>query len=109
MYSQKLLYALKIMSPYMIFAFTLLNIIMASLYQIIINILSLNLYRTSDMNQRPWIKLEVIVEELLNLQNKKIMMLMGEQMFSLRVEMHILDYPGIGKVFKISGSGAYKG
>ena len=55
--------------------------------------------------------LEVIVEELLNLQNKKIYDAHEEQMFSLRVEiiLHILDYPGIGKVFKMSGSGAYKG
>ena len=61
------------------------------------------------MNQRPWIKLEVIVEELLNLQNKKNYDAHEEQMFSLSVEMHILDYPGIEKVFKMSGSGAYKG
>ena len=44
----------------------------------------------------------MIVEELLNLQNKKIYDAHEEQMFSLRVEiiLHILDYPGIGKVFK---------
>ena len=55
--------------------------------------------------------LEVIVDELLDLQNKQIYDAYQEKVFSLKIEiiLHILDYPGIGKVFKLSGSGAYKG
>ena len=55
--------------------------------------------------------LQVIVDELLQLNGQKIYDAYQENTFDLRIEimLNVLDYPGIGKVFKVSGSGAFKG
>lgn len=55
--------------------------------------------------------LKVIVDEILHLQGKEIYDAYQEKMFTLKIDitLNILDYVGIGKVFKMSGSGAYKG
>ena len=55
--------------------------------------------------------LEVVADELQELNKLKICDAYQNAMFSLKIEilLNIMDYAGIGKVFKVSGSGAYKG
>jgi len=55
--------------------------------------------------------LEVVADELQELNKLKIYDAYQNARFSLKIEilLNIMDYPGIGKVFKVSGSGAYKG
>ena len=55
--------------------------------------------------------LEILVDELISLSNTTIYDAYQQATFELKVEilLHILDYPGIGKVFNIYGAGAYKG
>ena len=55
--------------------------------------------------------LEVVVDELLELSGTQQYDAYQESTFTLRVEilLHTLDYPIIGKVMKLSGSGAYNG
>lgn len=55
--------------------------------------------------------LEVVVDELLVLSNKVLFDNYQRAPFHLKVEvfLHILDYPGINKIFGVSGSGAYQG
>lgn len=55
--------------------------------------------------------LEVLVDELLELSGTQQYDAYQESTFTLRVEIliHTLDYPGIGKVMKLSGSGSYNG
>ena len=55
--------------------------------------------------------LDVAVDELLKLSNTDLCDAYKAEPFKLKVEilLYVLDYPGIGKVFRMSGSGAYKG
>ena len=55
--------------------------------------------------------LDVAVDELLKLSNLDLYDAYKAEPFKLKVEilLYVLDYPGIGKVFRMSGSGAYKG
>lgn len=55
--------------------------------------------------------LDVAVDELLKLSNLNFYDAYKVEPFKLKVEilLYVLDYPGIGKVFRMSGSGAYKG
>lgn len=55
--------------------------------------------------------LDVVVDELLELSGTQQYDAYQGSVFTLRIEimLHTLDYPGIGKVLKMSGSGAYKG
>ncbi len=55
--------------------------------------------------------LGILVDELLKLSNAKIFDAYQGAPFSCRVAvlLHVLDYPGIGKVFGVTGSGAYQG
>ena len=55
--------------------------------------------------------LEVLVDELISLSNAKLYDAYQQSTFQLKVEIliHILDYPGIAKMFNINGAGAYKG
>ena len=55
--------------------------------------------------------LDVLVDELLELSGTQQYDAYQDSTFTLRIEVlvHTLDYPGIGKVMKLSGSGAYNG
>ena len=55
--------------------------------------------------------LEVVVDEITELSGKNVYDAYQECNFNLQIEimLYILDYPGLGKVLKVSGSGAYKG
>ena len=55
--------------------------------------------------------LQVVADELSQLNRQQIYDAYQDSMLELRIEitLFVLDYPGIGKVFKVSGSGAYKG
>ncbi len=55
--------------------------------------------------------LEVVVDEMLMLSSSKLFDAYQKADFNLKVELFlsILDYPGISKVFGVSGSGAYQG
>ena len=55
--------------------------------------------------------LDVVVDELLELNGTQQCDAYQDSKFTLRIEIliHTLDYPGIGKVLKLSGSGAYNG
>lgn len=55
--------------------------------------------------------LEILVDELLGLSNKTMFDAYRNAPFQLKVQlfMFVLDYPGIGKVFHVMGSGAYEG
>lgn len=55
--------------------------------------------------------LEVVVDEIIEPSGKKIYDAYQDCMFDLHIQilLYILDYPGLGKVLKLSGSGAYKG
>lgn len=61
-------------------------------------------------NQTPW-NLEIVVDELLSLSNRKMLDAYQSAPFELKLElfMFVLDYAGIGKVFNVMGSGAYQG
>lgn len=53
--------------------------------------------------------LEILVDELISLSDAMIYDAYQQATFQLKVEilLHILDYPGIAKVFNIHGAGAY--
>ena len=55
--------------------------------------------------------LDVLVDELLQLSGKQIYDAYKKAPFAFKCEVisYILDYPGIGKVFNVLGSGAYRG
>jgi len=55
--------------------------------------------------------LGILVDELLELSNTKMYDAYQEAPFTCKVAvlLHVLDYPGIGKVFGVTGSGAYQG
>lgn len=55
--------------------------------------------------------LEVVVDELLHLSGSSIFDAYKGAPFQVKVDLmlYILDYPGVCKVFNVSGSGAYKG
>ena len=55
--------------------------------------------------------IDIIVEELLKLSGTQMYDAYQGTKFNLKAEilMYVLDYPALGKLFKISGSGAYKG
>ena len=55
--------------------------------------------------------LEVLLDELITLSNATLYDAYQQATFQLKVEilLHILDYPGIAKVFNIADTGAYKG
>ena len=77
------------------------------------NILILGIIPTNEKHEPKTLDpyLKVIVDEILHLQGKEIYDAYQEKMLSLKIDitLNILDYVGIGKVFKVSGSGAYKG
>lgn len=52
----------------------------------------------------------MLVDELLQLSGKQIFDAYKQAPFEFKVEVlsYILDYPGVGKVFNVLGSGAYK-
>lgn len=54
--------------------------------------------------------LGVVVDKLMELSGKKIYDAYQDCMFDFQIEtmLHILDYSGVGKVLKMSGSGAIK-
>ena len=53
----------------------------------------------------------ILADELLNLSGKTVYDAYKCEYFQLKanVSMYVLDYPGMGKLFNVSGSGAYKG
>jgi len=53
----------------------------------------------------------ILTDKLLDLSGKTVYDAYKQEYFQLKanVLMHVLDYPGIGKLFNVSGSGAYKG
>ena len=55
--------------------------------------------------------LDVVIDELLELSNVDAYDAYKDEHFKLKAEilLYILDYPAMGKVFKMSGTGAYKG
>ena len=55
--------------------------------------------------------LDILVYELLSLSNQRIFDSYSQAPFNLKVQilLHVLDYPGIGKVLSTVGSGGYKG
>ena len=55
--------------------------------------------------------IEVLVDEIIQLCNVQMYDAYQGAPFDLKTEilLYILDYPGVGKTFRISGSGAYKG
>ena len=55
--------------------------------------------------------LEILVDELLGLSNRRLFDSYSCAPFDLKVEifLYVLDYPGIGKVLSTMGSGAYQG
>ena len=55
--------------------------------------------------------LDVVVDELLELSGTQQYDAYQDNTFTLRIEilLHTLHYPGVGKVLKLSGSGAYNG
>lgn len=55
--------------------------------------------------------LEVVVYELLSLTSMQVFDSFSMASFNLKVEvlLHVLDYPGISKLFHTMGSGAYQG
>jgi len=54
--------------------------------------------------------LGILVDELLKLSNTKMYDAYQEAPFTCKVAvLHVLDHPGIGKVFGVTGSGAYQG
>ena len=61
-------------------------------------------------NLNPYLR--ILVDELLKLSNTKMYDEYQEAPFTCKVAvlLHVLDYPGIiGKVFGVTGSGAYQG
>ena len=61
------------------------------------------------LSLQPYIR--VLVDELLALNGLRVYDAYKDETFTLRTFMftHILDYPGINKVFNTQGSGAYRG
>ena len=55
--------------------------------------------------------LEVVVDELLSLSNATLHDAYQQAPTAVKMELflYILDYPGINKIFGVSGSGAYQG
>lgn len=55
--------------------------------------------------------LEVLVDEMLELTGSTILDAYCKAPFELKLEilLYVLDYPGIGKVFGVAGSGAHMG
>ncbi len=55
--------------------------------------------------------LEIVVDEILSLSNKKVYNAYTSAPLELKVHilLYVLDYPAIGKVFNTLGSGAYQG
>lgn len=54
--------------------------------------------------------LDLLVDELLQLSGKSVYNSYSKAPFLLKCEMsYVLNYPGVGKVFHVFGSGAYKG
>ena len=55
--------------------------------------------------------LDILVDELLSLSNQRIFDSYSQAPFNLKVQilLHVLDYPGIGKVLSTVGSGGYQG
>lgn len=55
--------------------------------------------------------LHIVVDELLSLSNKRLFDAYHNAPFYLKVQifMYVIDYPGIGKVFNVVGSGGYMG
>ena len=55
--------------------------------------------------------LEVLVDEILSLTGKELFDAYKQAPFTLTVDVlsYVLDYPGVGKVFNVLGSGAYRG
>jgi len=53
----------------------------------------------------------ILADELLNLSGKTVYDAYKCEYFQLKANasMYVLDYPGMGKLFNVSGSGAYKG
>lgn len=54
--------------------------------------------------------LDLLVDELLQLSGKSVYDSYSKAPFLFKCEMlsYVLDYPGVGKVFNVLGSGAYK-
>ena len=55
--------------------------------------------------------LKIVVDEFLTITNKDVFDAYSGATFQLKaaVLLHVLDYPGIGKLFHTMGSGAYQG
>lgn len=55
--------------------------------------------------------IEVLVDEIIQLSNVKMYDAYQQAPFKLKTDilLYILDYPGVGKMFRVTGSGAYKG
>ena len=55
--------------------------------------------------------LEILVDEMISLSSTSMYDAYSKANFKLKVEVlfHILDYPGVGKVFNMHGAGSYKG
>ena len=55
--------------------------------------------------------LSILVDEMLELTNKKIFDAYQQATFTLKIDilLYVLDYPGISKVFNTKGSNAYQG
>ena len=54
---------------------------------------------------------EVLVDEILYLQDATLYDAYRKANFNLKISilLYILDYPGVGKVFKVHGAGSYRG
>lgn len=54
--------------------------------------------------------LDLLVDELLELSSKTVYDAYSKAPFQFKCEVlsYVLDYPGVGKVFNVLGSGAYK-
>jgi hypothetical protein len=65
--------------------------------------------RQEAKNIQPYLK--ILVDELMSLCKASVYDAYQKATFQLKVHifLHILDYPGIAKVFNIHGAGAYKG
>ena len=55
--------------------------------------------------------IDVVVDEFLKLSSVDLYDAYKAEPFKLKMEilLYVLDYPGMGKVLKMCGSGAYKG
>ena len=77
--------------------------------QLLVGIISAGDGGKEAKNVHPY--LEILVDELLGLSNRRLYDSYSCAPFSLKVEilLYVLDYPGIGKVLNTMGSGAYQG